>query len=67
MFVMFLSVLLRIDEFRSYLMNKKKIDLSNKLGFGFVHESMKMKVLQYFASAWMGVAYLMYVYDKFHM
>ena len=61
------SLKLRIDEFRSYLLSKKRIGLGNKLGFGFVRESMKIKVLQYFVSTAKGVANLVDVYGKFLM
>ena len=41
-----------IDEFESYLMNKKQISLGNKLGYGFVHGYLKIRVLHDFACVW---------------
>ena len=41
----------KIDEFRSYLLIKKKFGLDIKLDFGFMHGSFKIRVLQSFSHA----------------
>ena len=37
------SLKLRIDKFRSYLLSKKQIGLVSKLGFNFMHRSLKIR------------------------
>ena len=41
----FQSLKPRIDEFKSYLLSRKQFGLYSKLGFGFVHVSMEIRVL----------------------
>ena len=48
----FKSLKPRIEEFRSYLLIKKQFGLDIKLDFGFMHGSLKIKVLQSFEHAW---------------
>ena len=43
---------LRIDEFEGYLMSKKQVGLSMKLGYDFVHGYLKVRVLHDFSCVW---------------
>ena len=50
------SLKLKIDKFRNYLLNKKQIGLVSKLGFDFVHDYLKIRVLHGFVCVWKVVA-----------